>query len=100
MSEHRVTEEGVLPSGRRYAVRAGTGRDVLAASRTVNMQQDGQFAFVLAIVAQKVTLAEPGSDDLRPVTYEELLELGDDDVLALVGAAVSGKASPLATSPR
>jgi hypothetical protein len=52
------------------------------------------MALVLAVAAQKCTI------DGQPVTYEELLELDDEDCWQIISRAQKGKAlSPPTTSP-
>jgi len=65
-----------LPSGRVAAIRTGKGRDLMHAHRAVQGNSD-PTAIVFALVA---TLCEVEG---KPVTYEEVLEMDLQDVLAL-----------------
>jgi len=78
--------EFVLPSGKVARVRAGKGLDIQRASRIVgDIQKEGPMALVMAIAAIKTTV------DGRGITYEDLLEMGEDDVWVLVGKSQMGK---------
>jgi hypothetical protein len=79
-------------SGLDVVVHKGTGRDILAASRMIDTQRDGSMAMVFALCALKCTF------NGERKTYEELLDLSDDDAFELMGA-VMGKASKVLDLP-
>jgi hypothetical protein len=83
-----------LPSGKVAKIRKGKGRDIQCASRLVDPQRDGFMSLIIAIVARKTIL------DDQPITYEDLLDLDEDDAWVLINEGQSGKApSPAITSP-
>jgi hypothetical protein len=84
--------EWTLPSGKVAKMRPGTGRDIQRASRIVDTQKDGGFAVVMATAALKTTV------DGRPLTYEDLLDLDDNDCWDIIGKSqVKKTASPPTT---
>ena len=93
MSEQQGPREVTLPSGRAATIRRGKGRDVLRASRMVDVNKEGEFAIALAGLSLKVTV------EGKPLTYEDVLELPEEDVWFLLGEMGLGKSSPPNTSP-
>lgn len=86
----------MLPSGRTAKLlRKGKGRHMRDASRAVGKDQGNAMAFTLALIAVKTTI------DGRGITYEDMLDMDEDDVTALMAAqGAEGKApgsSPPAT---
>lgn len=79
-----VQNELELPSGVKLVVYKGKGKDILAASRLVDTQRDGSFALMFALAAIKCTF----NGERR--TYEDIVELSDQDSFALLGA-IMGK---------
>ncbi len=69
-----------LPSGASAAVRKGCGRDLMRAQRVT--EGGDATAVVFALIAE---LAEI---DGKPITYEDVLAMDLDDVLALQGEVV------------
>jgi hypothetical protein len=78
-------KEFTLPSGTQVSMRRGNGHDIIRASRIVDMQKDGPMSLILAMASVKCTF------NGHPLTYEDLLELDDEDCWALIGQTQSGK---------
>jgi hypothetical protein len=83
-----------LPSGKAAVVRRGTGDTIMRSARLVGAEDRGNpMALAMAHLAVKLTL------DGRHLTYEEVLELDEDDVYALLGMTQGkGPTSPPSTS--
>lgn len=80
-----------LSDGRVAKVRKGKGRDIQRASRVVDMQEVGQMGLIMASCAIKTTI------EGVPLTYEDMLELPEEDCWSLMGASQGKKR---AFSPR
>jgi hypothetical protein len=74
-----------LPSGIELVVYKGKGKDILTASRMIDVQRDGNMSLVFALASLKCTF------DGERKTYEDILELSDEDTFEVLNAT-TGKA--------
>jgi hypothetical protein len=70
-----------LPSGATAEIRKGKGKDLMRAHRAVRGNDD-PMAIAFALIAELVNL------EGKPIVYEDVLEMGLADVLALQAEVV------------
>ena len=74
--EMAIPKTMTLPSGRAAEIREGKGKDLMRAHRAVRGNDD-PMAITFALIAELVSV------EGRPLVYEDVLEMGLADVLAL-----------------
>ena len=88
------TKTITLPSGATAEVRKGRGKDLMRAHRAVRGKDD-PMAIAFALIAELTNI------DGKPIVYEDVLEMGLADVLALQTEIMGSdfQLPPLPSSP-
>ena len=88
------TKTITLPSGAAAEIRKGRGRDLMRAHRAIRGNDD-PMAIAFALIAELANI------DGKPIVYEDVLEMGLADVLALQTEIMGSdfQLPPLPSSP-